>query len=123
MRLIYHITFKKDFLAATGVGEYRADSLESQGFIHFSQKHQILSVANSFYAGRKDLVILIVDAARLKPVLKFEAPVHPGAAAVGVLPAEDQLFPHLYGPLNLDAVVGVVDFPPSDDGQFELPAM
>jgi uncharacterized protein (DUF952 family) len=121
MSLIYHITARKDLLQASRVGEYRAESLESAGFIHFSQRHQVLGVANSFYAGQKDLVVLVVDPARLTSELKYEPPVHPGAAPAPQVPASDQLFPHLYGPLNYDAVLKVVDLPLPVGGIFELP--
>lgn len=121
MNLIYHITDKQAVQSATQIGQYQTESLDSQGFIHFSQKHQILGVANSFYSGRKDLVILVVDTGLLRAELKFEAPVHPGAGSGEALPGPDQLFPHLYGPLNMDAIVAVVDFPLSGDGRFELP--
>lgn len=122
MTLIYHITTRSASLAARQSGEYRAESLASAGFIHLSQRHQLLGVANAFYAGQKHLVIMVVDSARLKAELKYEAPVHPGAASRTVLSA-DQRFPHLYGPLNFDAVIKIVDLPPATGGSFELPAL
>ena len=125
MSHIYHITTRAAALDAGRSGEYRTESLASQGFIHFSQIFQTLNVANSFYAGQSDLVILVVDVSRLKVELKFEAPVHPGASASAAPPTagESALFPHLYGPLNFDAVDRVVDFPAGSNGRFELPAL
>ena len=123
MSHIYHITTRAAALEARQSGEYRTESLLSQGFIHFSQIFQTLGVANAFYAGQTDLVILVVDVSRLKAELKFEEPIHPGAAASTVLPAADALFPHLYGPLNFDAVDQVVDFPVGSQGKFELPKL
>jgi uncharacterized protein (DUF952 family) len=117
--LIYHITTRDAALSARLTGEYRADSLAEAGFIHFSQRHQILGVANAFYLGQTDLVILVVDPARLKVELKYEPPVHPSASASA--PAAENLFPHLYGPLNFEAVSAVVDFPPDVNGRFSLP--
>ena len=119
MSLIYHITTRDAALSSRLSGEYRADSLVHDGFIHFSQKHQVLSVANAFYIGQKDLVILVVDPSRLKAVLKYEAPAHPSISDSA--PSADNQFPHLYGPLNFDAVVDVVDFPAGEDGKFVLP--
>jgi uncharacterized protein (DUF952 family) len=119
MPLIYHITTRNAALSSRLSGEYRADSLASDGFIHFSQRHQILSVANAFYTGQKDLVILVVDPARLQAELKYEAPAHPSISDSA--PSADNQFPHLYGPLNFDAVVDVVDFPMGVDGKFDLP--
>ena len=121
MNLIYHITTHQAAQAAAQSGEYRAASLASDGFIHFSQRHQVLGVANAFYAGQKDLVILMVDPARLTAQLKYEPPVHPGSQMGESVPSEDQLFPHLYGPLNFEAVLGVVEFPLTAGGVFSLP--
>lgn len=119
MTLIYHILPRSAALSARQSGEYRAESLASEGFIHFSQLHQVMGVANAFYVGLKDLVILTVDISRLKAELKYEAPVHPRASDSA--PSADDRFPHLYGPLNFDAVVSVVDFPLGADGKFHLP--
>ena len=143
MTLIYHITTRDAALLARQTGEYRTESLDKDGFIHLSQLHQFLDVANAFYAGQKDLVILVVDTSLLKAELKYEAPVHPTVSGsvelakdedfspgkslnnsdrlTGANPSADQLFPHLYGPLNFDAVVSVVNFPALADGKFEMP--
>ena len=128
MSLIYHITTRDALVPRSGAlnacqtGEYRAESLAKDGFIHLSQLHQVLGVANAFYVGQKELVILVVDTSRLKAELKYEAPVHPTASARTAAPSADDRFPHLYGPLNFDAIVRVVDFPPLEDGKFVLPA-
>ena len=125
MTLIYHLTTRdalvpqRDTLVSRQTGVYRAESLAQAGFIHFSQQHQILSVANAFYTGQTDLVILVVDPSLLKAELKYEPPAHPSASPSA--PGAENLFPHLYGPLNLEAVIEVVDFPPGADGRFTLP--
>jgi uncharacterized protein (DUF952 family) len=115
---IYHITSLAAWEAAQRAGEYRAASLESDGFIHFSRRGQVLEVANSFYEGDEGLVLLEVDTALLHGDLRLELP-------AGLPPPEGsppgERFPHLYGPLNLDAVVAVHDFSPDPDGTFSLP--
>jgi uncharacterized protein (DUF952 family) len=118
MSRIYHITTRDAALASRTIGEYRPKSLETQGFIHFSQRHQVLDVANAFYRGQTDLVILVVEPSRLKAELRYEAPFHPFASPSA--PGPENQFPHLYGPLNMDAVLEVVDFPPGADGLFTL---
>ena len=123
MSTIYHITSRSTAQAAQQAGEYRSESLVTDGIIHFSQLHQLLGVANAFYAGQKDLVILVVDPSLLKAELRYEAPVHPGAAARATVPSVDQRFPHLYGPLNFEAVIKIVDLPLATDGGFDLPAL
>ena len=106
--LIYHITSRTSWSAAQKSGAYTADSLASQGFIHCSNADQVLRVANAIFRHQTDLVMLEIDLTRLKSEVRWE----PGTDAT------DEMFPHLYGPLNLDAVVRVLDFPPDADGQF-----
>jgi uncharacterized protein (DUF952 family) len=117
--LITHITTRTAWEQAQHAGEYRAPSLAEVGFIHFSRLEQVLGVANAFYRGQTDLVLLAVDKSRLKAELKDEPPVHPGPSDAA--PDPENLFPHLYGPLNLDAVAVVYDFPPEADGSFKIP--
>ena len=109
--LIYHITARTSWSAAQKSGAYSADSLASQGFIHCSKIDQILRVANAVYTNQRGLVILVIDMSRLKPEVRWEA----GADKA------DELFPHIYGPLDLEAVVRVLDFEPGADGKFHLP--
>lgn len=98
--LIYHITTNDAWQAAQAAGHYIADSLHHEGFIHFSRVAQLPRVAAKFFCGQPNLVLLTVDPARLSAELRDEEG-EPG-----------ELFPHLYGPLNLDAVVTVEPFVP-----------
>lgn len=119
MSLVYHITTQNAAIQARLSGEYRPKSLETDGFIHFSQRHQVLDVANAFYRGQTDLVILVIEPSRLKAELRYEAPAHPSASSSA--PGPENQFPHLYGPLNMDAVLEVVEFPSDENGLFTLP--
>lgn len=110
MNLILHITPKIDWETAVPTGEYRADSLDREGFIHCSTVAQVLLPANALYHGREGLVLLCIDADRVEATVVYEDCYQSG-----------QAFPHIYGPLNVDAVVKVVDFPPGADGSFSLP--
>jgi uncharacterized protein (DUF952 family) len=118
--LILHITNQPEWDAAQSAGQYEAPSLHSEGFIHFSTADQVVWVANAFYAGQNDLRLLIVDPERLSAELRWEDPAHPGVRMDIV---QSEVFPHLYGPLNLDAVLQVVPFPVGNDGTFRLPAV
>jgi uncharacterized protein (DUF952 family) len=109
--MIYHITPRADWDAALRAGRYTADSLASQGFIHCSTREQVIGVADAFYAGRSGLVLLCIDEGQLGAPLVYEN-----------LEGGEALFPHLYGPLNLEAVVHVADFAPGAEGRFTLPA-
>jgi len=114
---IVHITTRQAWMDAKQSGHYIAPSLESQGFIHCSTYAQVLPVAEKFYKGQTGLVLLVIDPARLTSGLKWEPP--DGAPPPGV--HTDELFPHVYGPINLDAIVQTLDFVLSPDGHFVLP--
>src|SRR3954447_2783060 len=100
MPAILHITSRDGWDAAALAGNYRGDTLATEGFIHCSTPDQVVRVANARFSGRTDLVLLRIDPARLNSDLRWEMS-EPGEA-----------FPHIYGPLNLDAVIDVLPFSP-----------
>ncbi len=110
-----HIAHRSSWESAASDGYYKPSSLDSDGFIHCSTIAQTVETANQFYAGQKDLVLLCIDTKKTEAEVKYEAPAC----------ADDQrmvsLFPHIYGPLNVSAVVQVMDFAPGADGKFKLP--
>ena len=94
--VIYHLARRADWAAGLAAGEYRAPSLDAEGFIHASgDEAQLLRVAARLFAGRADLLALEVATARLDG----GAPVVPEPASSG------EIYPHIYGPINLDAVI------------------
>lgn len=117
--MIYHITTRRCWDEARTRSHYRAPSLDSEGFIHCSTRDQILRVANDFYRGQPALLLLCIDENRLGAPLVWEAPAHPKSGTAEKI-ADDSVFPHLYGALNLDAVKGVFDFHEAGSG-FLLP--
>jgi len=122
---ILHLASNNAWLAAVGPaglwqgkdGIYHADSLSTEGFIHCSKASQIVGVANTFYHGQHGLVLLVINPSKLEAELKWEPPAEPEPTHA----REGEMFPHLYGPLNLDAVVNVITFEPDADGIFTLP--
>jgi|GEM_PF-175185 uncharacterized protein (DUF952 family)/predicted cupin superfamily sugar epimerase len=106
---IFHICTRAAAEAARASGSYRTASLDTEGFIHMSQAHQVHTVLDAFYAGQPDLVLLLVVPQLLRSPLRFEAPSTLPHAPGALLPDASQLFPHLYGALNMDAVVDVLD--------------
>ena len=116
--MIFHITARTAWNEAQRRGDYRADSLATEGFIHCSTLSQVLPVADNFYKGQQGLVLLVIEPTLLSSKLKWEPP-SGGAPPPGV-PKGDQ-FPHIYGPINLDAVVKAVDLASKADGTFDLP--
>jgi uncharacterized protein (DUF952 family) len=107
MSAIYHMLPAAEWMAQDPAQPLVADSLATEGFIHFSGELEILpTVANRFYASIPgDYVVLVVDPARLNAEVRWE-------------PSGGHLFPHLYGPLNLDAVTQILPFPRDEDGNF-----
>jgi uncharacterized protein (DUF952 family) len=90
---ILHVTSTDAWEAARSAGEYRTPDLAAIGFIHFCRPSQLRFVLDRYFAGRGGLVVLHVDVKRLLADLRWEAS-EPGM----------ETFPHLYGPLNLDAI-------------------
>lgn len=102
---LVHLCPRSDWLAALGQGEYRPASLAQEGFIHASRPDQILAVANALFCGQPDLLLLWLNPQLLAVDVRWES--------VG-----DEIYPHLYGPLNLSAVAGVTPFYPDGLGRF-----
>jgi len=109
MDTIMHIARRVGWEQARTAGEYRSDTLATEGFIHCSTSRQVASTANRHYRGEHGLVLLVIDAARVHAEIRYEE-------ATG-----GERFPHIYGPLNADAVVEVLDFEPRADGTFAAP--
>jgi len=110
---LVHICEKTEAdLCLRAVQGYTTPDQDSLGFMHLSSVDLLLLPANKYYAGRSDLVLLLIDPLLLSAELRWE----PGVPAEG-----DLLFPHLYGPLNADAVTQVIEFPPDAGGRFCLP--
>jgi uncharacterized protein (DUF952 family) len=110
MSVLLHICSRADWSHAQQHGEHRPDSLASAGFVHLSTPNQVHLPASRLYAGRTDLLLLHVDASRLEAPLRWE----PGDATD---PAA-MVFPHLYGPLPVHAVIAVTDYRAGPDGRF-----
>lgn len=116
--MIYHITSRTAWAEALERGDYRAESLETEGFIHCSTEDQVLPVAENFFSGQTGLLLLVIEPALLTSDLRWEPP------AGGVPPPrvpQGDLFPHVYGPINLEAVVQVFDLQSDPDGKYILP--
>jgi uncharacterized protein (DUF952 family) len=109
MNTILHITKRQQWEKAKELNTYRADSLDSEGFIHCSKSTQIVKVANRFFHNQKELVLLFINSDKVQAEIRDEE------AEIG------ELFPHIYGELNIDAVYQVIDFEAGKDGLFVLP--
>ena len=97
MAIIHHLTSREAWTTAQAAGEYEAPSLADEGFIHCSgDDEQTLRVVERLYAGVSDLLVLDIDTERLTSDLKREISTRSG-----------EMYPHVYGKINLDAVVSV----------------
>lgn len=107
MPTIYHLVLRRVW-EENADRPYRADSLTSEGFIHCSFAEQVARSANRFYADAVDLLLLHIDSERLTSPLREEA------SDTG------EMFPHIYGPLNRDAVVKGETLARGSDGRWQF---
>jgi uncharacterized protein (DUF952 family) len=103
--VVLHLCQKAVWQSAHSNGVYQSESLESEGFIHCSRPEQILDVANHYYFGERDLLLLWIEIEKLQSQVLWE-------------PVDGDDFPHIYGSVNLDAISTVTPFTPNADGHF-----
>ena len=113
MSFIYHVATASDWEQAQLDGEYttstRGRTLAEEGFIHGSTAEQVAPVANMFYRGEPDLLVLVIGVDRVGPEIRREQ-----------VPGWETPFPHIYGPLNRDAVVRVEALMRGPDGRWQF---
>jgi uncharacterized protein (DUF952 family) len=109
--LIYKILSAADWEAAQAAGRFDGSADDRRdGFIHFSDGGQVIATAAKYFAGQSGLVLLTVDPGRLAD-LRWERS------------RDDALFPHLYGALELDAVVRADRLPDGRDAADAIAAL
>lgn len=113
--MIFQILKKSDWEEALRVGIYQPGSLATEGFVHASTREQVVGTANRFFRGQRDLALLCINPQRLTAEVRFEAPAGPNDER------SRELFPHVYGPIDLDAVTQVLDLPGDSQSGFQLP--
>ena len=119
--MIYHITTRDEWQQALERGIYIVPSLDQQGFIHASTREQVAKVGNALYRTVPNCVLLAIDENRLPAPPLWEPPDHPDPN--NPPPTGDQeLFPHIYGPIPVGAVVKITDFIVGMDGMYHFPA-
>jgi len=110
---IYHIATAADWGRARTGGQYtistRGRTLAEEGFIHASAPEQVALVANAFYQGEPDLLLLVIDTDLVDSEIRYEH-----------VPGQAQPYPHIYGPLNTDAVIQTRPFEQDPDGKFSF---
>ena len=109
--ILVHICAASDWEAAGWRGELCPDSLADVGFVHLSTPQQVHLPANRLYQGRDDLLLLHIDPELLPEPVRWE----PGVTT----DPSSMLFPHLYGPLPVAAVIDVTEYRPGPGGLFQ----
>ncbi|HHT7238134.1 MULTISPECIES: DUF952 domain-containing protein [Bacillus] len=106
--MITKVITKRNWGIAKNIGEINEASLKEEGFIHCSLLDQALKVAQKHFSHEEDVLLLTIDPSLLKAEIKYE------------LASNSQKYPHVYGVINIEAIVDVVPFP-KEKGEFILP--
>lgn len=93
--LIYHIVVPDRWNSFDAAEDYMAESMASEGFIHCSYAHQLEAVLKRYYADAEKVFILELDTDKLSSRLVEEPSTN------------NEIYPHIYGPINRDAIVGI----------------
>jgi uncharacterized protein (DUF952 family) len=111
-RMIYKICPASAWREAERQGVFRGSPVDiSDGYIHFSTASQVAETARKHFVGQTGLFLIAVDADRLGDALRWERS------------RNDELFPHLYGELDLGAVTGVLSLRARSDGYHDIPEL
>ena len=107
--LLFHIAPKNEWHKQQRFGLYRPELREEEGFIHCSLSSQVKKVANTHFAGQKNLYLIVIDRNSITSPVKMEDTA-----------GEGEQYPHIYGPLNLDAVLDKIRLDATEDGTFDI---
>lgn len=110
MIMITKVITKRNWEIAKIAGEINEKSLIEERFIHCSFLEQALNVAQKYFVHEEDVLLLTINPAVVKAEIKYE------------LASNGQKYPHVYGAINIDAIIDVVPFP-KEKGEFILPEL
>lgn len=108
--MILHIIEQAEWNRIKENETYSPLSLNTEGFIHCCTLEQVTEITNIFFKGKAEILLLCLDEDKVDSKIVYEDLIDSG-----------QLFPHIYGPLNLNAVYKIVEFYPNKDGVFQFP--
>jgi len=105
--MIYHIVTETDYRSRNDGQQYRPVGFAADGFVHCALEASVIAVANDYYAGVSDALLLLkIDPARLKSPTRYEAASPEGNAGTSHV-ATSSIFPHVYGPIDNAAIDGI----------------
>jgi|SRR5690625_379632 len=107
--LIFHVTTDEYFSAHKSFNNYKPETLDTKGYIDCSKGSQIEETANRIFSGENELLLLIIDLSTLSAEVKYETDRQ-----------TSEKFPHIYGPLNMDAVMDKFTIHAEEDGRFKI---
>ena len=111
MSKIFHFISESDFGKYLSDSQLIVPSVKTQGFIHCSLSEQVVQVANAIAPNRNDLLLLEIEELKVIPKIIYEN-----------LEGGEKLFPHIYGPLNEDAIIAIHPFR-WEENTFKLPEL
>ncbi len=124
---IYHLTPVSYYQRQPLDRSYQTPSLAEEGFIHCTAGvEKLVEIANLYFADLRDeLLALEIDPARLTAPLRFEPPIAPAYAAASpaqrAAAEQETLFPHIYGPLDRQAIVNCITLQRGPTGRWQMP--
>ncbi len=112
MKVIFHITTVKKWTAArkSKTKLYTPDAFAEEGFIHCCASSQVAGVLNRYFKAEKEVLILAIILERVQEHIKYEMSV-----------MVDELFPHLYCPLQVGCVASTFGINKDKSGNFDIP--
>ncbi|HLU57587.1 MAG TPA: DUF952 domain-containing protein [Pseudonocardia sp.] len=113
--VLLHMCTAGEWEAARAAGVIAPPSLAEAGFVHLSTPEQVSLPANRLFKGRSDILLLVIDPARIGVEVRWEPGV-PGDPA-------SMRFPHAYGPVPASAVTATLPYRPGEDGTFTAPTL
>jgi uncharacterized protein (DUF952 family) len=113
--VLLHMCTAAEWESARVAGALAPPSLAEVGFVHLSTPGQVALPANRLFRGRSDVLLLVIDPARVGVEIRWE----PGVAG----DPGSMRFPHAYGPVPTSAVTATLPYLPGEDGTFTPPAL
>ena len=107
--LIFHVTTKKYLKNHTVNNRYEPESIDTEGFIHCSSGGQVEETANRIFSDKEKILLLIIDVTALSTEIKYDLDENTG-----------EKYPHIYGPLNTDAIIDKFNIFAEKDGKFSI---
>lgn len=106
--LLFHLASKEEWRTYSTKGFVVPESLQTEGFVHTSLGNQVQETANRIFAGRDDMLLLVIDPMRIQEPIKYEV-------------AENgEKYPHVYGKFSIDAIIDKLPLKPDKSGKFSI---